>query len=62
MKPEKFNYFGLTHIWTPQFLLVVWRKFLCKRGIHLWDECLSSSGGKPENGGWRWYFSCDACG
>ena len=61
MKPDHFEYRGFGHFPIPRWLLWMWRKLLCKRGIHLWDEVLSSAGGKEENGGWRWYFCCDAC-
>ena len=61
MKPEHMNYFGFTHIWFPKFLYGIWRKLCCKHGIHLWDECLSSAGGKKENNGWDHYLYCSAC-
>jgi hypothetical protein len=49
------KYKGYTHLPVPHFLYGLWHKFLCKRGIHLWDEVLS--GGDP----WKHYFVCDAC-
>lgn len=49
----KYRYYGITY---PQFLckswiLNLWRRFLCKRNMHLFDECFSS----------KHYLSCDAC-
>jgi len=49
------KYYGFTHLPIPNCLLWLLRRFLCKRGIHLWDEVMS--GGAP----WRHYFACDAC-
>lgn len=45
------NYHGLTHIPVPRFLLASWKKHLCKRNIHLFDEVKSDIH----------YLVCDAC-
>lgn len=50
----KHTYIGLTY---PKFLqnkifLFLWKKFFCKRHMHLFDEVLSDTH----------YLHCDACG
>jgi len=48
---------GITY---PDFLnrfYLLWKKFLCKRGFHLFDEVLSNRSGQ-----WIRSLSCDACG
>lgn len=51
------NYVGLTYpdflewkIWR-KLVYRLWKKFLCPKHIHLFDECLSD----------EWYLVCDAC-
>lgn len=52
------NYRGITHgLPTWSWLLWTWRKLLCARDIHMFDEV--SSAGDEE--GWNHYLSCDAC-
>lgn len=44
------------------WFLKLWRRFMCKREMHLWSECLSSAGGKGTvNAPWHHYLCCDAC-
>ena len=54
---DKKTYRGITYPqifwWDWQFK--IWKKIMCKRNIHLWDEALS--GGPP----YEHYLSCDAC-
>ena len=48
-------YKGYTY-YFPQKLLFLWKKVLCKRNWHLWDEV------STYNNGPKRYFICDACG
>ena len=55
------KYRGITYpkiiCWLPwEWGLKLWRRLMCKREMHLWDEVLS--GGCP----WEHYLVCDACG
>lgn len=43
------------------FVYGIWRKLLCKRGRHLWNEVLGTGGDLAKNGGWEHYLVCDAC-
>lgn len=47
-------YNGYTHFWpfNGKYFFKLWKRFLCKRGIHLWDEVYT---------GWEHYMICDAC-
>ncbi len=49
-------YYGFTHIPIPHFLYKLWKKFLCKRHIHLFDEVLGTG-----TDGWEHFLVCDAC-
>lgn len=51
------KYYGITYPNLFRFNIIqwFWRKFLCKRNMHLWDECLS--GGSP----WHHFLVCDCC-
>lgn len=46
------DYHGITHL-VPHWALGVWRRFLCRRNMHAFDECTSAG---------EDYLSCDACG
>lgn len=48
---------GITHPARWQWSLWLWRKFMCPREMHCFDEVLSSGGGPYDH-----YLSCDACG
>ena len=50
---RRFPYYGIWRLWWPSFALPLWRVLFCRRRIHLFDECTSSTG--------TWYLSCDAC-
>ena len=54
-KKFKSKYLGITyfHILRFDFIRNLWKKFFCKRNIHLFDECESDS---------DHYLYCDACG
>lgn len=45
---------GITHF-CPYWALGLWRRFLCRRDMHCFDEVMSSGG--PRNH----FLSCDAC-
>ena len=49
------RYIGLTYpkILDNRFMLWLWKRFMCPKEKHLFDECESDS---------DWYLSCDACG
>jgi hypothetical protein len=47
------HYKGYTHPHLPLFMLPVWKRFMCVKEMHLWDEVASSLAGN--------YFVCDAC-
>ena len=47
------DYYGLTHL-VPLFLLPLWRRALCRRDVHAFDEAVNSLGDH--------YLVCDACG
>lgn len=51
---KKYNYYGITHprILSCDFVIFLWKRFLCKRDFHLFDECKSSD---------YWCLHCDAC-
>ena len=52
-------YYGITHC-CPMFLLILWKKFLCKRNVHCFDEVYSPF--REEEGQTHYhYLSCDAC-
>lgn len=53
---EHDKYRGMTYPWFLRFKLVqaFWRRFMCPKEIHLFDEVLS--GGSP----WHHYLVCDA--
>lgn len=61
------KYHGFSH---PRFLgwlgvRWAWKKLLCPRGMHLWDEMLGTGmiGGEDyERPGWEHCLYCDACG
>ena len=61
MKPERMKYHGITYVRLSKKERKWWRKKMCKRGVHCFDEVLSSAGGKPEDGGWHHYLNCDCC-
>jgi hypothetical protein len=46
------EYYGLTHLYLPNFIFGIWAKFLCVKNIHLFDEVQSGD----EN-----YLVCDSC-
>jgi len=48
------KYFGISHF-VPLFLLPLWRKLLCKKGYHVWDEVWSTGNDSGH------YLVCDAC-
>lgn len=52
-------YWGITYpkilypkIFSGRIVRWLWKRFMCKRGHHLLDECLSFD---------EWYLNCDAC-
>lgn len=45
----------MTHL-VPMWLLPLWRRLLCPRAWHAFDEVYSPSSPEPR------YLSCDACG
>jgi hypothetical protein len=45
------DWFGITHH-VPYRLLPLWRRLLCKRGWHAWDEVQART---------HHYLYCDAC-
>jgi len=47
----KDNY-GITHA-LPMWALPLWRRIMCRRNLHVFDEVTSSCGGH--------YLCCDAC-
>lgn len=47
------RYRGITHA-LPRFLLNPWKKFMCKKDVHVFDEVISI----PR----EHYLICDACG
>lgn len=49
---KKFTYVGLTYPKLFGLNVWLWKKFMCPRHIHLFDECLSS----------EHVLVCDACG
>lgn len=51
--PKRRHYHGITYLFPFQWewLQNLWKKFLCSRGYHLLDECLSDDH----------YLFCDAC-
>jgi hypothetical protein len=49
----KFPYFGIWHPSISHRLYSLWRRFMCRRHYHLFDEVSSSNNG--------WYLVCDAC-
>ena len=49
-------YMGITHF-CPMCLLPIWKKFLCSRQIHCFDQVFSSEEDGRENS-----LVCDACG
>lgn len=51
------TFHGITHP-VPMWLLPLWRRFMCPRNYHLFDE-VESMGGTP---GQENYLSCDGCG
>jgi hypothetical protein len=68
------GYMGITHIeyfilrnnfpLFRNFLLKLWKRFLCGKGVHLFDECESyhcCGDGRKQNGDIDHYLSCDAC-
>lgn len=51
------NYLGITYfqipmLGWPKWLLGLWRRFMCKREVHLFDEVASVD---------SHYLHCDAC-
>jgi len=53
------DYTGITHIPIRfDFLYKLWKRFLCKRNIHCFDECVSGAD-LPYT--WNHYLVCDAC-
>lgn len=52
------DYRGLTHPVRWDWALWLWRRFMCPRNMHCFDEVVSSAG---KDGCFR-YLSCDACG
>jgi predicted RNA-binding Zn-ribbon protein involved in translation (DUF1610 family) len=57
MTENNMKLIGITY---PNFLskfYYLWRKFLCKRGFHLFDEALSNYSGQMVR-----HLYCDACG
>ena len=51
------RYRGITYpsFLRNKFIQKLWRRYMCKREIHLFDEVLS--GGNP----WSHYLVCDCC-
>jgi hypothetical protein len=47
------NYKGYTHFPFPLFVLPLWKRIMCAKEMHLWDEVATSE---------RNYLICDACG
>ncbi len=52
-KTYKNKYVGITYpkIFSNKFLNWLWKKYMCPRKIHLFDECLSD----------KHYLVCDCC-
>ena len=50
------KYYGITHPIDSMALQRLWRKFLCKRNFHLFDEVYTWDKGIVN------YLNCDACG
>jgi hypothetical protein len=57
----KNKYYGITHFIYPLFqydiIYKFWKRFFCKRNLHLLDEVLSYCEISPKH-----YLVCDACG
>lgn len=53
-KLMKTNYVGLTYpkIFSNKLARWLWKRYLCSKNCHLFDECMSDS---------YHYLSCDAC-
>ncbi len=47
-----FRYVGMTHA-VPMWMLPLWRRVMCRRGVHCFDEVASYDDHD---------LSCDACG
>jgi hypothetical protein len=51
------KYYGITHA-LPLWLLPLWKKTMCKRNMHVFDEVVSSNGDTCDG---DHYLACDAC-
>ena len=49
------DYYGITHA-LPLWLLPLWKRTMCKRNVHVFDEVVSGWGEHDEH-----YLVCDAC-
>ena len=51
------KYYGITYpqILRFRFIQKLWKRFLCPRNMHCFDECLS--GAHP----WHHFLVCDCC-
>lgn len=51
------KYYGITYpsILRSRLIRSLWKRYYCKRNIHLFDECLSV--GYP----WHHFLVCDCC-
>ena len=61
MKPVNMEYHGLTHLPVPEFLYGLWKRFLCRRNIHLLDEVMGTGSDPVTGSDWNHYLVCDAC-
>ena len=53
-----FFYYGLTHPIHSNLGLKLWKRFMCSKNMHAFDEVWSPAHGEGKSN----YLSCDACG
>lgn len=56
------RYYGMSHLHLPGWMVRLWKRFMCGRGYHLFDEVATVvTEDEKQNGFMDHYLSCDAC-